>query len=84
MKKAVSLFDKYMEDLQPFEDYMIGNDSFTWTQIKNSEEGWSDIADIAKRLLSSVTSEVRCERAISRHRLNQHNKSFLFKKLIFY
>ena len=62
VKKAVSLFNKFMEDPQPFEDYMIGNDNFSWTQIKCSEEGWSDIADIAERLLSCVTSEASCER----------------------
>ncbi|KAK8880887.1 hypothetical protein M9Y10_003586 [Tritrichomonas musculus] len=80
VKKAVSLFNKYMEDPQPFEDYMIGNDSFTWTQIKNTEEGWSDIGDIAERLLSSVTSEASCERAISRHRLIHTNRREKSKK----
>ena len=77
---AISLFNKYMEDPELFDDYKIDKENYTWTQIKSSEDGWKDIADIAERLLSAVTSESSCERTISRHRLIHTNRRKKSKK----
>ena len=64
IKEAMASFNSYIDDNEPFSDYINANENFSWIQIRNSVVNWTDIADIAERLLNSATSEASCERTI--------------------
>ena len=80
---AIKKFNQYVDSSEDqLEDYKLSDEDYSWLQIRFSVDGYSEIGDIALRLLSSAVSEASCERTIKKQRLIHNERRLRSKKLL--